>query len=117
MDIDGESTSRGASPVADYTSPLRCDVLMGGRGNHKDENPGNVLLRRMVASYQRQYNGSSKFEKTVLAQVIVGSIKEGGGRFLKRKGGSWYAVDDAVAREKVAHSFRNNRRTKALPKS
>jgi len=120
MEIDEKKEPSVAfSPMTDSSTendvfgilkPTSEDVLLGGRGNHKDENPGNVRLRTLVASYTTRYNDSCKFEKTVQAQILVRTVKEGGGRFLKRVGDGWVEVDDAVARDKVAHSFRNNRR-------
>ena len=93
-------------------APQAMDVLMGGRGNRNHENSGNTRLRELIQSLQERYNSASKFDKTVLAQMIVRSIQDKGGRFLKKQEDRWVEVSDDQAREKVAHSFRNNRRTK-----
>ena len=73
------------------------------------KNPGNVKLRDLIHGSQVQYNIASKFEKVCMAAMIVKEISESG-RFLRWNGSEWEETSDAVARAKVAHCFRNNRR-------
>ena len=56
---------------------------------------------------------AAKAEKTKIALEIVRYVKaHKNARFLKRSvdGHSWIEVDDTVAREKVSHSFRTQRK-------
>ena len=83
----------------------------------------------IVDSYQSQYMTASAFDKNVICRIIVKTVKEQGGRFLKRGGEDltaqsafseihvpssrcWVEVDDAVAISKVGHSFRTKSSSK-----
>jgi hypothetical protein len=90
-------------------SPTPNDVLFG-RGKAIKEHPANIVLHRLVDERMLEYEMSSKWEKTVTASEIMAMIKERHGRFLKMVGGNWVEVDSEVAREKVTHVFRSQRR-------
>jgi len=89
------------------------DVIMG-RGRHNKKKPGNRKLNNLLESYQDEYETSDKFQKTVLAEIVVKKMIEDGSRFLVRdtekKSGLWIEVSMEKARDKVAHDFRNLRR-------
>jgi hypothetical protein len=91
-------------------SPTPNDVLFG-RGKAIKEHPANIVLYRLVGERMLEYEMSSKWEKTVTASEIMATVKERHGRFLKMaEGGNWVEVDSEVAREKVSHVFRSQRR-------
>ena len=94
--------------------PAMYDVIMG-RGRHNKKKPGNRKLNDLLEAYQEEYERSDKFQKTVLSEVVVAKMIEGGSRFLVREGdkthGMWVEVSLEKARDKVAHDFRNLRRS------
>lgn len=105
----GADGSAAAGAAVVVTVPGVHDVLLG-RGRHSHKQPGNKGLRGLIEKYWKRYEVSDKHEKTILAYTIVRIIQERSGRFLKHEEGVGYLmVDDAVARAKVAHSFRSHR--------
>ena len=77
---------------------------------------GNLQLSSTIAANADLHNSTAMNRhgtKNELCDKIVTQIKESGGRFLKREEGAveWHEVDDAMAREKVSHGFRNKRRS------
>ncbi len=95
------------------------DVIMG-RGRHNKKKPGNRKLNALLEAYQAEYEASDKFQKTVLSEVVVSKMIEDGSRFLVREGekkhGIWVEVSLEKARDKVAHDFRNLRRSAKIAK-
>lgn len=110
---EAQEGSKGSDPQF-ISIPKRMDVLLG-RGKVIQEHPGNLRYRHLIETSRERYETSSKFEKTAVAEVIVKLIKESSGRFLKQDddGTGWVEVTDEIAREKVAHAFRNRRKVKA----
>ena len=106
-------TENKASESSLIPVPKRMDVLLG-RGKVIQEHPGNLRYRHLIETSRERYERSSKFEKTAVAEVIVRMIKESNGRFSKQDddGTGWVVVSDEIAREKVAHAFRNRRKVK-----
>lgn len=91
--------------------PCELDILLGrGRGaqNHK----GNIHYRNVVEAFRSRYEQiPQKGAKTQLIREVVAVIYDNGGRFLKQDGfGRYIPVDPEVARDKVSHSFRNQKR-------
>lgn len=83
------------------------DVLFG----RKSDQPGNLKLRSLIDSMSAEYNASSRGRKKEMADLVVSSIKDNGGRFLKpADNGKWSEVSDKVAEMKVSSHIRNSRR-------
>mmetsp|Transcript_11697 Transcript_11697/g.28029 ORF Transcript_11697/g.28029 Transcript_11697/m.28029 type:complete len:475 (+) Transcript_11697:1176-2600(+) len=100
----------------DSCTPRPFDVLFG-RGKVKDH-PGNIQLHKLIAMHQAKYDSAERWEKTVIAEDIVSSIRQFDGRFLKlvsihnhqhQPKKRWVEVDPDTAREKVSHTFRSKR--------
>jgi hypothetical protein len=93
-------------------APDKLDTLLG-RGKPIQEWPGNVRLCSILGTHLERHREAVKRRgaKNALCDEIVESIKSSGGRFLKREegGSEWVEVDDAVAREKISHGFRNQK--------
>jgi hypothetical protein len=70
-------------------------------------------LRDLVEANLDRYERASRLEKTLLAETIVRNIKDTSGRFLRleTRGGGWSEVNDEVARDKIAHAFRTQRKS------
>ncbi|CAJ1951278.1 unnamed protein product [Cylindrotheca closterium] len=91
----------------------RFDVLFG-KGTNVRSHTGNLRALHLVNMFQSQYDGASnRFEKAEISERIISIIHESNGRFLKWDQGSWFEVDDGIARDKISHWFRNQRRSKA----
>ena len=84
------------------------DVMLG-RGKIAQFHIGNVRFRKVVEKHKDQYEKLSTFDKTIMAMMIVNSVKESTGRFLKDIGDGWVEADDTEARKKVARLFRTFR--------
>jgi len=108
---NGESKSGISYSMEPVLVPGELDILLGrGRGaqNHK----GNIHYRQVVETFRSRYEQiPQKGAKTQLIREVVAVIYDNGGRFLKQDGfGRWIPVDPEVARDKVSHSFRNQKR-------
>jgi hypothetical protein len=91
-------------------TPRPEDVLFG-RGKTVVEHPGNIRFRQVVDLYMLKYTAAIRTEKTRITEGIMHMVQGSAGRFLRRDDGmNWEEVDDATAREKVAHAFRNRRK-------
>lgn len=86
--------------------PGEHDVLLG-RGKIVEGSTGNLLLKKIIGKNSVRYENASRFEKMAVSQAVYLRMKKGGSRFLKREGTYWIEVDESVAREKIAHGFRN----------
>ena len=92
--------------------PQPQDILFG-RGKSIQNRPSNVWFRNVLDSYRNRYDDADKVEKTKVAWEIVRYVKtHKNARFLKRSDDcvSWVEVDDILARGKVSHSFRTQRK-------
>lgn len=83
------------------------DVLCG-RGGGTNVHPGNKLFRDLINSHRREYLRAKKNDKPDISRSIVRTIRETGGRFLKRdeKAGLWFEIGDDGAREKTSQALR-----------
>ncbi|CAJ1944497.1 unnamed protein product [Cylindrotheca closterium] len=89
--------------------PGRFDVLLG-RQKRCQDHVGNLRYRHLVLSYQNDYEQASKHEKTAIAEKVVKEVQANGGHFLEIYYADFIEVSDIVARKKVAHAFRSQRR-------
>ena len=96
--------------------PSKFDVILG-RGRPFSEHPGNQVLNSLITSFREEYDTTQgKGNKAKLAQRIIQSIHDSGGRFLKRNDqiyGWWQEVSNDVAVDKVKHGFRYKREERA----
>lgn len=93
-----------------YVTPLPVDILFG-RGSTVVEHAGNMHFRQLVDIYMHKFEAAGKSGKSAVVQIILRRIKNASGRFLKREDGiHWIEVDDGIARNKIAHAFRNRRK-------
>ncbi|KAL3916514.1 MAG: hypothetical protein SGARI_007941 [Bacillariaceae sp.] len=102
-------------PAPSDTSPVivpgAFDILLG-RGKSFQNHKGNLRYRQIIESFREQYESmGAKREKTKLIKDVVQVIFNGGGRFLRQDDlGRWIPVDLEQSRDKVSHSFRNQKR-------
>jgi hypothetical protein len=94
------------------------DVVYG-RDRFAQEHPGNSHYIFLIDCWREEHDGhpeepAKKKEKTAIANRVVEAIAERGGRFLRRDELGWVAVDDVVARYKVASSFRSRRKAENI---
>lgn len=81
------------------------DVLLG-RGGVTNAHLGNKKYRSLVRRWQRDYLATAKLKKASIAQLIVDTIQNEGGRFLTEKKGVWVAISKDKAREKTSQALR-----------
>lgn len=114
--ITAECKSGIAYSMEPVLVPGELDILLGrGRGvqNHK----GNIHYRQVVETFRSRYEQiPQKGAKTQLIREVVAVIYDNGGRFLKKDSfDRWIPVDPEVVRDKVSHSFRNQKRLSIGP--
>mmetsp|Transcript_22404 Transcript_22404/g.48751 ORF Transcript_22404/g.48751 Transcript_22404/m.48751 type:complete len:525 (-) Transcript_22404:1520-3094(-) len=95
--------------------PRRFDVLFG-KSKQCTQHPGTMRCQLLAEINLEKYDKQGKTERNRIAEKIVHTIHESGGRFLKKDGnsatGAWEEVDFASARSKVTHFFRGLRERK-----
>jgi hypothetical protein len=108
--IEEERRREQGTPIL---APDKLDRLLG-RGKPIQNWPGNVRLSSILGTNLERHQEAMKMRgaKKDLCDEILETIRSSGGRFLKREegGSEWVeVVDDAVAREKILHGFRNQK--------
>jgi len=95
------------SPTDVITHVNKSDVLCG-RGGETNHHPGNVKYRALVKRFQPLYIVSKRRDKPRIAEKIVHTIRQRGGRFLKKDSYSntWRDVGNTKAREKTSQALR-----------
>mmetsp|Transcript_25361 Transcript_25361/g.47174 ORF Transcript_25361/g.47174 Transcript_25361/m.47174 type:complete len:683 (-) Transcript_25361:175-2223(-) len=107
--VEAEETS--AKLVPPSTEPITTyadyDVL-SGRGGGTNVHPGNCRFRDLIHANRRRYLKAKKNDKPAISRSIVRSIRDAGGRFLRKdeSTGLWYEIGDAGAREKTSQALR-----------
>lgn len=99
--------------------PTELDVCCG-RGKRNWNHAGNVAFRTLIHRSTDAYmKAGSKVDKSAMICNIVESMRSKGCKFINQEttSGRWFDIGDAPAREKVAHSLRDqvtaiNRQTK-----
>jgi hypothetical protein len=89
--------------------PSNFDILLG-RDKLSHSHPGNKRFRVVVAMNRERYqNCTSRDGKTCITGEVIASIKECGGRFLRKNNttGLYEAVGNDVIHEKVSHALRS----------
>jgi hypothetical protein len=94
-------------PTEAITQVLEDDVLCG-RGGETNHHSGNIKYRTLVKCYQPLYIVSKRRDKPRIAQKIVFTIRQRGGRFLKKdaRSNTWRDVGNTKAREKTSQALR-----------
>lgn len=88
------------------------DVLYLGRTVN---NAGNERLRTLVARHAETYNSGSSKDKRNAVDLIIDSIRQNSGRFLKPSEGGkdWREVPVSEVRSKISQMFRNQKRARS----
>lgn len=83
------------------------DVLLG-RGGATNNHVGNRNFRNIVAEHQQEYLEAKKTEKAMISKRIVRTVRQQGGRFLRRdeKSNRWIDVGDKKSIEKTSQALR-----------
>ena len=104
-DMDTSDTEKNLTPTSQ-------DVLLG-RGKGFRYHLGNVRFHKIIEAHEERYESANRLGKQILSEAILKLMKDSGSRFLKQDAFGWFVVGDSVARERVAHAFRNRRLTTA----
>ena len=82
------------------------DVLCG-RGGETNHHNGNIQYRLLVKAFQPLYVSAKRRDKPLIAKCIVYSVRQVGGRFLKKINNQvWVDVGNIKAREKTSQALR-----------
>ena len=109
--FDAPPASKSPAPVSASNEPISFfeenDVL-SGRGGGTNVHPGNRTFRDLINMHRRAYLKARKNDKPSISRAIVRTIRESGGRFLKKqeKQGCWIEIGDDAAREKTSQALR-----------
>lgn len=107
-------------PPTDLVQKVEPTDVLCGRGGETNHHPGNVQYRLLVKAFQPLYVSAKRRDKPLIAQCIVYSVRQVGGRFLKRASDKeWKDVGNTKAREKTSQALREGApelRGDAVPK-
>ena len=87
-----------------------------GRGKPLQKHPGNEWFRSLISEEFEKYNSLRRLGQTRLSREIVARVKREGRKFWKRaetNSDHWIEINDAEAREKVAITFRTERKKRS----
>lgn len=90
-------------------APAEKDIKFG-RGKPLQKHPGNIWFRTLISDQFEVYDNADKRKQTELSRHIIAVIKNEGRKFWKEQDGHWEIVGDEDAREKVAITFRTERK-------
>lgn len=95
-------------PPSEVISQVLDNDVLCGRGGETNHHPGNIKYRSLVKCYQPLYIASKRRDKPRIAQKIVFTIRQRGGRFLKKdvRTNTWRDVGNTKAREKTSQALR-----------
>ena len=94
---------------------LRQDDIIGSRGGESNNHPGNIKYWEKILELRGAYleigeknDKENRYKKDRVAQDILDHFhSEIGGRFLDRKDGRLYELDDKSAKTKIKQAFRD----------
>lgn len=92
-------------PVGNLIDEINSFDVMWGKGNGVRKLNGNILYRQLIR--QSAYSPGQYSKHGPIVGAIVNAVQSRGGRFLQRDKmtGSFYEVDDLVAKQKVAKAL------------
>jgi len=94
-------------PPSDLVLKVEPTDVLCGRGGETNHHLGNVQYRLLVKTFQPLYVSAKRRDKPLIAQCIVYSVRQVGGRFLKRANDKeWKDVGNTKAREKTSQALR-----------
>jgi hypothetical protein len=95
-------------PSKEGLSVFNDNDVLSGRGGGTNVHPGNRNFRDLINLHRRAYLKARKNDKPAISRAIVKSVRDNGGRFLKKdeKTGLWFEVGDDAAREKTSQALR-----------
>lgn len=94
-------------PPSDLVLKVQPSDVLCGRGGETNHHLGNVQYRLLVKTFQPLYVSAKRRDKPLIAQCIVYSVRQVGGRFLKRATDKeWKDVGNTKAREKTSQALR-----------
>ena len=79
--VGSTASINGGGHTMHYT-PGRFDVIFG-RGKFSREHSGNQRCKHLATMHYEEYEKASKFQKSVIAENIIGIVQKSDGRFLE----------------------------------
>jgi hypothetical protein len=111
--LEEEEKEAAAAAEERILVPGLLDVLMGKKKEIK-KHSGNLRYQNIIADRADTYDQARRTQKTAIAEDVLRTIKESGGRFLRADEAGWLVVEDAVSREKISNAFRDRRKQQLL---
>lgn len=118
VEIETSAAAADASEVDRATvaiqTPSSQDILLG-RGKPFQSHLGNLRMLQIVAKHKARYCNSKRENRRAVAEEVLNSVLEPGGRFLRRVDdgeGHWVEVDRETAYDKVSHALRSKKRNR-----
>jgi len=112
-----DTTTKKKQQKIDFTTiiqekylPKEADVIIGNGGSVR-KHTGNVHFKNIIDSKLKDYSSFSlRRDKTNMIRSIVNQIHKNSGIFVRKHPttGTWFEVDDVIAREKISQAFRNS---------
>jgi len=99
-----------------HAEEIAQDDIKLGRGKPLQQHPGNQWFRSLISEEFETYDSLGRREQTGLSREIVARVKREGRRFWKRQettSDRWIEINDDEAREKVAITFRTERKKRS----
>eukprot|EP00797_Seminavis_robusta_P000122 Sro100_g051130.1 n/a (242) ;mRNA; r:13136-13861 len=106
---------KGLTQLSPNFVPTNYSVILG-RGKGAYNYVGNKRCRVIVKSFLGEYNKcNTRQERSVQVTKVLEIIREACpiGAFVKNENGSWYSVDEKIAREKIFTMFRDCQNSQA----
>eukprot|EP00339_Tiarina_fusa_P022023 CAMPEP_0117058670 /NCGR_PEP_ID=MMETSP0472-20121206/40758_1 /TAXON_ID=693140 ORGANISM="Tiarina fusus, Strain LIS" /NCGR_SAMPLE_ID=MMETSP0472 /ASSEMBLY_ACC=CAM_ASM_000603 /LENGTH=620 /DNA_ID=CAMNT_0004776087 /DNA_START=53 /DNA_END=1915 /DNA_ORIENTATION=- len=105
----GGSSGTTSTSQEEIKAPGPMDIVMG-RGRHPSTSPGHMRMQDLVDRRHEDYERASKFEKTIIANIVLQQLVAMGCRFVRSTSSGFVEECEEVARDKVSHAFRNRRK-------
>lgn len=97
-------------PLPQLAGPSKFDVICA-RGSTAASHVGNLRFREIIRQNLPRYNAAkTKMDKSLIVTSIVDAVRYSSpnGGFIKQdKNGMWHDVGDAIAREKIGQTLRD----------
>lgn len=105
------SSQQQTQEQKEVAAPGPMDIVLG-RGKNSKSSPGYLRLRGLVEDHCDAYDKSERFNKMRVVNFILKDLRQSGCRFVRITPEGLTEATPEMAREKVAHAFRDVRRAR-----
>ena len=102
------TNKRDSLDVTISSDDIKKEDVLFGRGKKSTNHPGNTYFRELVSKSASHYKTCSKIDKTIMANQIVETVHQRGGRFLcQQVNNGWVQVKGLIVRKKTSQALRD----------